>query len=165
MSLPADESIELYRELIADHAKKPRNFREMADGDLRAEGHNKACGDKLTVWVKVVDGVLADVSFVGSGCSISTSSASMMTEAMKGKTIGEARLLFEEFHGMLTGASDRAIDVESVGKLAAFTGVKRFPIRVKCATLPWHTWRAAMENVATPVSTEEKVQFPGRAVY
>jgi nitrogen fixation protein NifU and related proteins len=109
----------------------------------------------------VADGVLVDVSFVGSGCSISTSSASMMTEAMRGKTIGEAKALFDRFHGMLTGPSDSAIDVESVGKLAAFAGVKRFPIRVKCATLPWHTWRAAMENAAAAVSTEERVPVRG----
>ena len=164
MSGTADEKIDLYRELIADHAKKPRNFREMGDADRRAEGHNKVCGDKLKVWVKVADGVLADVSFMGSGCSISTSSASMMTEAMKGKTIQEAKALFETFHGMLTGPSDGALDVEAVGKLAAFTGVKRFPIRVKCATLPWHTWRAAMENAAALVSTEEKVTIPGGSV-
>ena len=164
MSAAADEKIELYRELIADHAKTPRNFREMGDADRRAEGHNKVCGDKLTVWVKVLDGVLADVSFVGSGCSISTSSASMMTEAMRGKTIEEAQLLFEKFHAMLIGPLDNAFDVESVGKLEAFTGVKRFPIRVKCATLPWHTWRAAIENAASPISTEEKAPSSGGPV-
>jgi nitrogen fixation NifU-like protein len=159
MSAAADETGELngelYRELIADHAKTPRNFREMPDADRRAEGHNKLCGDKLTVWVRVVDGVLADVSFVGSGCSISTSSASMMTEAMKGKTVEEAKALFERFHGMLTGPSESTLDMGSAGKLAAFTGVKRFPIRVKCATLPWHTWWAAMESGVTSVSMEE----------
>jgi nitrogen fixation NifU-like protein len=154
----------LYRELIADHARKPRNFREMADPDRRADGHNKVCGDKLTVWVKIVDGVLADVSFLGSGCSISTSSASMMTEAMKGKTLEDARSLFEKFHTMLTGAETTELDTEPLGKLAAFTGVKRFPIRVKCATLPWHTLRAAIDHLAAPVSTEGKAPLPGGPV-
>jgi nitrogen fixation NifU-like protein len=147
MSAPSSESIELYREAIADHAKQPRNFRELPDADHRAEGHNPLCGDKLTVWVKLSVGVLVDVSFKGSGCSISTGSASMMTEAMKGKTIDEAKALFEEFHEMLTGAAGVDPDADQLGKLIAFAGVKRFPIRVKCATLPWHTLRATLNRV------------------
>jgi nitrogen fixation NifU-like protein len=180
MSAPANELEEMYREAIADHAKRPRNFRKMSDADYQAEGHNPVCGDKLTVWVRVSDGVIADISFEGSGCSIGTASASMMTEAMKGKTLEEARRLFERFRQMLTCLTPMANDSarnmgvspmlapparagstchdanppDELGKLAALAGVKRFPIRVKCATLPWHTLRAALERSSAQVSTE-----------
>jgi len=157
MSLPATETIELYREVIADHAKHPRNFREISDANHRAEGHNRSCGDRLTVWVKLSDSVLADVSFKGSGCSIGTSSASMMCEAMRGRTIEEARMLFEDFHEMLTGG-DAEPDTDRLGKLVVFAGVKRCPIRVKCATLAWHTFMAALGNAAESVSTEDGSQ-------
>jgi nitrogen fixation NifU-like protein len=153
MSLPASETVELYREVIADHAKHPRNFREMGDASHRAEGHNRSCGDRLTVWVKVSEGVITDASFKGSGCSIGISSASMMCEAIKGKTIEEARVLFEDFHGMLT-RREGEFHADRLGKLVVFAGVNRFPIRVKCATLAWHTLVAAMENSAVSVSTE-----------
>jgi nitrogen fixation NifU-like protein len=145
MSSPSSELSELYREMIADHAKQPRNFREIPQADHRAQGHNRACGDKFTVWVKVTGGVIDDISFKGSGCAISSSSASMMTEATKGLTLEAARALFEQFHALLTGNADAAPDTDDLGKLIAFAGVKKFPIRVKCATLPWHTLRAALD--------------------
>jgi len=145
---------DLYQDLIKDHTKKPRNFREMADATAHADGHNRLCGDKLTLWVKVQGDRIADVSFKGAGCSISTSSASMMTEALKGKTLAEAHALFEKFHAVLTGPPDQTPDVPELGKLAAFNGVRKFPVRVKCATLAWHTLEAALKNDQQPVSTE-----------
>jgi nitrogen fixation protein NifU and related proteins len=146
---------DLYRELVADHAKQPRNFREMPDADHRADGHNRVCGDKLTVWAKVSDGKLVDVCFKGSGCAISTSSASMMTEAMKGKTLEESKALFVRFHEMLTAPAEVEPDGDKIGKLAAFAGVRKFPIRVKCATLPWHTLVAALNHATALVSNEK----------
>ena len=145
---------DLYRDIILDHTKKPRNFREMPDATAHAEGHNRLCGDKLTLWVKVRDGRIEDVSFKGQGCSISTASASLMTDALKGKTIAEANALFEKFHSVLTGPPDEEPDMDELGKLAAFHGVRRFPVRVKCATLAWHTLQAALKNDQAPVSTE-----------
>jgi nitrogen fixation protein NifU and related proteins len=146
---------DLYQDVILDHTKRPRNFREMADSTAHADGHNRLCGDRLTLWVKVQDGKIADVSFKGAGCSISTSSASMMTEALKGKTVAEANAMFEKFHDLLTGPPDETPEAgEELGKLAAFGGVRRFPVRVKCATLAWHTLQAALKNEQTPVSTE-----------
>jgi len=155
MNASAGELDDLYRELVADHAKQPRNFREMPDSDHRADGNNPICGDKLTVWVKVSNGRLVDVCFKGSGCAISTSSASMMTQAMTGKTLEEAKLLFERFHDLLTGAADVEPDSGHFGKLAAFAGVRKFPIRVKCATLPWHTLLAALNHAAALLPTEK----------
>ena len=150
----SSELDELYREVILDHTKHPRNFHEMPDANRTADGHNRLCGDKLKLFVKVEDGVIRDISFVGSGCSISTSSASMMTEALKGRTIAEAQALFGRFHDVLTGPPDQVPDMEDMGKLAAFAGVRRFPVRVKCATLSWHTLQAALKNDGTHVSTE-----------
>jgi nitrogen fixation protein NifU and related proteins len=155
MILSPTETIELYRDVIADHAKHPRNFREMSHVSHRAEGHNRSCGDQITVWVKMADRVLIDVSFKGSGCSIGTASASMMCEAMMGKAIDEARVMFEDFHGMLIGG-DVEPDAARLGKLVVFAGVRRFPIRVKCATLPWHTLMAAMEIQNGAVTTEQR---------
>jgi nitrogen fixation NifU-like protein len=150
MNSLAPETVELYRELISDHTAKPRNFREIKSAKHRAEGHNRLCGDRLTVWANVSDGVIVDVSFKGSGCSIGTSSASMMTEAIMG--IEQANKLFETCHALLTSEVER--NSEELGKLVAFAGVKRFPVRVKCATLPWHTLIAAIDGVSAPVSTE-----------
>ena len=146
---------ELYQEVILDHSKRPRNFGEPAGANRNAEGYNPLCGDRETVFVRLEDDVLEDVGFWGTGCAISTASASMMTDAVKGRTRAEAEALFERFHRLITGQ-----DVESersapeLGKLAVFSGVRAFPIRVKCATLPWHTLKAALAGVDRTVSTE-----------
>jgi nitrogen fixation protein NifU and related proteins len=151
----SDELDDLYREVILDHTKRPRNFRAMPDANRSADGHNRLCGDKLRLFVKVEDGVIKDVAFQGSGCSISTASASIMSEMLKGKPLDEAQHLFEEFHKVVTGPPDEIPDVpEDLGKLAAFAGVRKFPVRVKCATLSWHTLQAALKDDKKPVSTE-----------
>lgn len=134
---------DLYQEVIMDHNKKPRNFREMADANHLAHGNNPLCGDALVVFLKLNGDVIEDVSFQGSGCAISVSSASMMTEALKGKTLDEAEALYELVHKQMTGEE---IDSSSLGKLAVLSGVKEFPARVKCATLSWHTLHAAMDS-------------------
>jgi nitrogen fixation NifU-like protein len=146
---------DLYREVILDHTKRPRNFRQMSDANRTADGHNRLCGDKLKVFAKVEDGIIRDLAFQGTGCSISTASASMMTEALKGKSIEQANELFHKFHDVLTGPPDEVPSGEGLGKLAAFHGVRRFPIRVKCATLAWHTLQAALKDrTEKEVSTE-----------
>jgi nitrogen fixation NifU-like protein len=144
---------DLYQEVILDHSKHPRNFRELPDASNTAKGHNPLCGDKLDIFVKVEGGVIADVSFQGAGCAISTASASMMTESLKGKTEAELNELFEHFHNVVTGKQQEG-EAEKLGKLAVFAGVRDFPVRVKCATLAWHTLRAALENEEEAVSTE-----------
>jgi nitrogen fixation NifU-like protein len=148
---------ELYQEVILDHSRKPRNHRELPGANRKADGFNPLCGDKATVYLTVEDGVVKDASFVGKGCSISTASASMMTESVKGKRLAEAEDLFRRFHDLITAAPDRARgDADpALGKLAVFSGVCEFPVRVKCATLPWHTLKAALEGEGQPVSTEE----------
>ena len=145
---------ELYQELILDHTKKPRNFRKLETANSKADGHNPLCGDKVTVYLEMENDVVKDVSFQGSGCAISTASASMMTESLKGKTKAEVEILFARFHELLTGKEDYVPEADKLGKLIVFSGVKEFPIRVKCATLAWHTLRAAMDNQEQPVSTE-----------
>jgi nitrogen fixation NifU-like protein len=142
---------DLYQEVILDHHKKPRNFRKPEGDSRHVEGFNPLCGDKVTVYVKLEGDVVKDVSFQGSGCAISTASASMMTESLKGKTRAEAEKLFQAFHDLLTGKST---DADRLGKLAVFSGVREFPVRVKCATLAWHTFRAALEGEEKTVSTE-----------
>ena len=135
---------ELYQNVILDHNRAPRNFRRMDDATAHAEGRNPLCGDQLDVWIKEdAAGNIADVSFEGSGCAISKASASLMTQAVKGKSRGEALELFEKFHALVTG---RARDQENLGKLAVFSGVADFPVRVKCASLSWHTLKAALEK-------------------
>jgi len=145
----------LYQEVILDHNRKPRNFREMTDADRRVEGHNPLCGDELTVWVKLDGDRVADVSFKGSGCAVSKSSASLMTAAVKGRSVAEARHLFDRFHDMITG---RLPDTEraTMGSLAALGGVSKFPIRVKCASLAWHALRSALDGTGRAVSTEHE---------
>jgi nitrogen fixation NifU-like protein len=145
---------ELYQQVILDHNKAPRNFREVPDANRHADGHNPLCGDEITLAVKVTDGVIEDVGFQGRGCAISQASASVMTTIVKGKTVAEAEKLFQAFHAMVTGAAEP--DRTTLGtKLWAFSGVKEFPARVKCANLPWHTLHAALqENGGDPVSTE-----------
>lgn len=145
---------DLYQEVILDHQKKPRNFRKPEVANRHADGHNPLCGDRVTVYLKVEDGKVADVAFQGSGCAISTASASMMTEALKGKTTDEVEALFRTFHEMLTGTPYDSPSKPALGKLAVFSGVREFPVRVKCATLPWHTLHAALEGEEKPVSTE-----------
>jgi len=147
---------ELYQEVILDHGKKPRNFRKIEDANRHARGHNPLCGDKLSLYAKVEDGIVKDISFLGSGCAISTASASMMTQILKGKTEAEAEALFNRFHHLLTEGEKEGEVVEGpeLGKLDVFTGVREFPVRVKCATLPWHTMHAALLNEEQPVSTE-----------
>jgi nitrogen fixation NifU-like protein len=147
---------ELYQEVILDHSKKPRNFHELQGANRSADGFNPLCGDKATIFVRLEGDVVKDVSFTGKGCSISTASASMMTEALKGKTRQQADALFERFHALVTAPSDKAHDnaAPELGKLAAFSGVCEFPVRVKCASLPWHTFKAALEGQNQPVKTE-----------
>ena len=138
---------ELYQEVILDHSKRPRNFHAMAGANRRANGHNPLCGDRVSVSLHVEGDVVRDVSFEGSGCSISTASASMMTDALKGKTVAEAKALFERFHDLVTADPSRSAAASAeLGKLAVFAGVHEFPVRVKCASLPWHTMKAALEG-------------------
>ncbi len=144
---------ELYQEVILDHYKKPRNFRTL-EGARHVEGYNPLCGDKVTVYVKLEGDVVREVSFQGSGCAISTASASMMTESLKGKTRAEAEALFQSFHALLTGKAPTDDGVSNLGKLEVFSGVREFPVRVKCATLAWHTFHAALEGENKTVSTE-----------
>jgi len=145
---------ELYQDLILDHTKRPRNFGRLETANCQADGYNPLCGDKVTVFLNVENDVVNDIRFQGSGCAISTASASMMTESLKGKTVADAKTLFAQFHELLTGKSDQLPDIEALGKLAVFSGVKEFPIRVKCATLAWHTMNAALSHQQQPVSTE-----------
>jgi nitrogen fixation NifU-like protein len=143
---------DLYRDIIVDHNRHPRNFREMPQADRRADGFNPLCGDKLTMFVQLDGERIADVSFHGSGCAISVASASLLTESVKGKTVAEAELLFQQMHQLLT-REDADIDVASLGKLGALSGVREFPARVKCASLCWHTLDAALHR-QDQVSTE-----------
>jgi nitrogen fixation NifU-like protein len=142
---------DLYQEVILDHNRRPRNFRAL-QGGRKAEGYNPLCGDRLTVYLQVEDGVIKDVAFQGSGCAISKASASLMTDMVKGKTVAEADALFDRFHRMITGSADEP--VTDLGKLAVLGGVRQFPVRVKCASLAWHTLRAAVEARDEVVSTE-----------
>jgi len=146
---------DLYQEVILDHNKSPRNFRVMAAANRRAEGYNPLCGDQVTVFVQVEDGVIKDISFQGSGCAISKASASMMTSELKGKPESAAHELFEKVHHMLTGEPGEADrGSERVGKLAILSGVCKFPARVKCASLAWHTMESALKGENQPAKTE-----------
>src|SRR6266511_6132332 len=142
---------DLYQEVILDHNKRPRNFRVMADADHRADGHNPLCGDRGTIFVRLAGGRIEDVSFMGNGCAISKASASIMTDRVKGHSLGEVDALFHDFQSMVTAAPDAEVEAETLGKLAVFAGVREFPSRVKCASLAWHALRAALKNSgATP---------------
>lgn len=146
---------ELYQEVILEHSKAPRNFRELPAANRKAEGYNPLCGDHFKVYLDVgEDGTIRDISFQGSGCAISKASASMMTQALKGKSRAEADKLFDRFHKLVTGHSATNGDQPELGKLSVFAGVSEFPVRVKCATLAWHTLRAALEGQLEPASTE-----------
>ena len=142
---------DLYQEVILDHNKRPRNFHTI-EGGRKAEGYNPLCGDRLTIYLGLRDGVITDASFQGSGCAISKASASLMTESVKGKTLAEAEALFERFHRMVTAPPD--LPVEDLSRLSVFAGVREFPARVKCASLAWHTLRAAVDARSEVVSTE-----------
>ncbi len=147
------ELSELYQQVILDHNKKPRNFHKLETANRTAEGYNPLCGDQLSVYLQVEDDEVIDVSFEGSGCAISKASASMMTQAVKGKNKREAELLFDEFHRMVTGRLNEESEPNQLGRLKIFAGVRDFPVRVKCASLPWHTLHAALNNQPI-ISTE-----------
>src|SRR5215472_16975561 len=140
------ELSELYQQVILDHNKKPRNFHKLESANHRADGHNPLCGDQLTVYLQLDGDTVTDVAFEGSGCAISKASASMMTVAVKGRSRREAETLFDEFHRMVTGLLDEEASPNALGRLKIFAGVREFPVRVKCATLPWHTLRAAFDD-------------------
>ncbi|HMS41668.1 MAG TPA: SUF system NifU family Fe-S cluster assembly protein [Pyrinomonadaceae bacterium] len=144
---------DLYQEVILEHNKNPRNFREIETATRTADGNNPLCGDALRVYVEMDGETVKDVAFKGSGCAISKASASMMTQTVKGKTRAEAETIFDEFHKMVTGELDAETDENSLGKLKIFAGVLEFPARVKCASLSWHTLHAAL-NEEAEVSTE-----------
>ena len=136
----------LYQEIILEHNRKPRNFRVMADANRKIDANNPLCGDQLTLWLRVADGRVADVSFQGLGCAISKASASLMTAAVKGKTVDEARAAARHMNELLTGKLDVEKERESLGSLAALSGVSRFPMRVKCASMAWHALEAALDE-------------------
>jgi len=142
---------DLYQEVILDHSKRPQNRRKPDSFTQKAEGYNPLCGDRVTVYLDVRAGIIEDIAFEGSGCAISTASVSMMTQALRGKPVAEVGKLFERFHALLTGDDEPSPDL---GKLAAFSGVREFPVRVKCATLGWHTLKAALESSPREVTTE-----------
>jgi nitrogen fixation NifU-like protein len=148
---------DLYQEVILDHNKRPRNFRVMDDANHRADGHNPLCGDRVTVFVRLAGDRIEDVSFQGSGCAISKASASLMTDSVKGQSLGDVDTLFQGFQTMVTSPPDTDVETDSLGKLAVFAGVREFPSRVKCASLAWHALRAALKDssqASAVVSTE-----------
>ena len=143
----------LYQEIILEHNKNPRNYRKLPEANRMLEGYNPLCGDHYTLYLKIVDDTIVEISFEGAGCAISKASASVMTTLLKGKTKSEAEKIFETFHLLVTGEL-KDISFETLGKLGAFAGVSEFPARVKCASLAWHTMRSALESKTTAVSTE-----------
>ncbi len=144
---------DLYRDVIVDHNRNPRNFGRLDPADAHADGHNPLCGDRLTVYVSLDGEHIRETKFEGAGCAISVASASLLTEAVKGKSRDEVKALFEDVHALLT-RHDADVDIAKLGKLAALSGVREFPARVKCASLCWHTLNAALEHTSDPVSTE-----------
>lgn len=145
---------ELYQEVILEHSKAPRNYRSLDGANHKAEGYNPLCGDRFTVYLDMDGDEIQDIGFQGSGCAISKASASMMTQSLKGKTKEEAKHLFQQFHELVTGKDSGESKGADLGKLAVFSGVSEFPMRVKCATLAWHTLQAALDGKAEAVSTE-----------
>jgi nitrogen fixation protein NifU and related proteins len=145
---------DLYQEVILDHTKHPRNFGSLEHATHRAQGYNPLCGDQLALFLEIADGRVRAVSFAGKGCAISTASASLLTEALRGKTPEEAHELFTRFHRVVTTPPDEEVDISELGKLAVLAGVREFPMRVKCASLAWHTLEAALAGKADPVTTE-----------
>jgi nitrogen fixation NifU-like protein len=144
---------DLYRDVIVDHNRNPRNFGKLDPADVHADGHNPLCGDRLSIYANLDGDRISEVKFDGSGCAISVASASLLTEAVKGKSRGDVKALFDEMHALLT-QHDAAVDPDKLGKLAALSGVREFPARVKCASLCWHTLNAALDSQSDPVSTE-----------
>lgn len=145
---------DLYQQIIVEHNRSPRNFKKLPHASNAAEGSNPLCGDQIRVELQLDGDRIADIGFQGSGCAISQASASLLTGAVLGKTTSEAEALFREVHAMLTSATDAPVDASRLGKLAALAGVRRFPVRVKCASLSWHTLHAALQEGAEPVTTE-----------
>lgn len=145
----------LYQDIILDHNKSPRNFKKLENANRHAEGYNPLCGDQYNIYLRVENDIIQEISFEGAGCAISKASASVMSSLLKGKTKEEAEKLIKEFHKLVTGDADPMEELERLGKLAAFAGVSEFPARVKCASLAWHTLRAALENKDDIVSTEK----------
>ena len=146
---------ELYQQVILDHNKSPRNFRKIDNANKFAEGYNPLCGDRINIYLIVENDIVKDISFQGSGCAISKASASLMSSIVKGKTVKEAENLFNKFHNLITGKLDEDFDLEELGKLAVFAGVREFPVRVKCASLAWHTMMSAVnEDKNKTVTTE-----------
>jgi len=145
---------DLYQEVILDHNRRPRNFGPLASANRQAFGHNPLCGDQLTVFLQMEQGVIQDIRFEGSGCAISKASASLMTDAVKGKAVPEVLSLFDAFHAMVTTPLERDIDPDALGKLSVLSGVREFPVRIKCASLAWHTMKAALTGSETPAKTE-----------
>jgi nitrogen fixation protein NifU and related proteins len=145
---------DLYQETVLDHYKKPRNFRRLAHCNRQADGQNPLCGDKLSVFVQIKNGVVQDISFIGAGCAISTASASMMTERLKGKTESQVKAIYDRFQQLVTGIAQPPLDPETLGELTVFSGVREYPVRAKCAMLAWHTLRAALEGTKETVATE-----------
>lgn len=154
MSADMGELGELYQEVILEHNKSPRNFRRLESANRQAEGFNPLCGDRCTVYIDYEGDAIREIGFQGSGCAISKASASMMTQMLKGKTKEEAVKLFEEFHRLVTGDENAVAHADDLGKLKVFAGVSKFPARVKCATLAWHTLQSALEGKQDAVSTE-----------
>lgn len=148
------ELADLYQELLLDHYRRPRNRRRLDDANHTAEGHNPLCGDHVHIYLKVEEDVVTDVTFEGGGCAISTASASVMTETLRGKTLAEAKTIFKQVHAMLTGQSVEFREDPRLRKLEVFSGVCRYPARVKCATLAWHTFEAALDEKRGTVTTE-----------
>lgn len=151
----SSELRDLYQEVILDHNRQPRNFRVLPQANHHADGHNPLCGDKVTIYLQVEAGVIKDISFQGAGCAISTASASLMTESLKGKTVAEAAKLFDGFHKMITSEPSTFNDDGSLGKLTVLSGVCEFPMRIKCATLAWHTLNSALRDEPTKVVSTE----------
>ncbi len=149
-----DEFDSLYQEVILDHNKNPRNFGELESATHKAVGHNPLCGDHIEIFLKVNNNVVEDVKFKGVGCAISKASASIMTTVLKGKTVNEIKNLFEKYHKVLTSKPDEPVDINELGKLSVFVGVREFPVRVKCATLAWHTLMEALEKKDSLLTVE-----------
>lgn len=145
---------DLYQQVILDHYKRPRNFRVMDPHSAKADGHNALCGDRVTVYLLLQDGIVKDVSFQGAGCAICVASSSLMTDFLKGKTVQEAEAFFHHFHELVMGNDTDGSHERALGKLSVLGGVQEFPMRVKCATLAWHTFNAAAHGAQEPVSTE-----------
>ncbi len=152
--MPMSDLRELYQQVILDHNRSPRNFRRIDDATRKVEGFNPLCGDRYTVYIKLENDVIKDISFEGAGCAISKASASVMTSELKGRTEEEAEALFDKFHKLVTGEIHPEDGDDDLGKLAAFSGVSEFPTRVKCAILAWHTVHAALQTKEQVVSTE-----------